>query len=42
MEPPPPYAPAEFKEFIRNDIDRWSHFVAIVGLDKLKGETAPQ
>jgi tripartite-type tricarboxylate transporter receptor subunit TctC len=40
--PPPPYAPAEFRAFIRNDIARWAHFVEIVGLDKLKGEIPPQ
>jgi tripartite-type tricarboxylate transporter receptor subunit TctC len=38
MEPPPAYAPAEVKAFIRDDIARWTHFVEMVGLDKLKGE----
>ena len=39
MDPPPPYAPADFRKFIENDIVRWMQFVEAVGVDKLKGET---
>jgi tripartite-type tricarboxylate transporter receptor subunit TctC len=38
MEPPPPYSPEEIKNFIRDDIARWTKFVATIGIDKLKGE----
>jgi tripartite-type tricarboxylate transporter receptor subunit TctC len=38
MEPPPPYAPAEFRTFVENDITRWTRFVAAVGVEKLKGD----
>jgi tripartite-type tricarboxylate transporter receptor subunit TctC len=38
MEPPPPYSPKELKDFIRDDIARWTKFVATIGIDKLKGE----
>jgi tripartite-type tricarboxylate transporter receptor subunit TctC len=38
MEPPPPYSPRELKDFIRDDIARWTQFVATIGIDKLKGE----
>jgi tripartite-type tricarboxylate transporter receptor subunit TctC len=37
MEPPPHYAPAQFREFIAGDIARWTKFVNAVGLDKLEG-----
>jgi tripartite-type tricarboxylate transporter receptor subunit TctC len=40
MEPPPPYNPAQVREFIDNDVKRWSGFVNAVGKDKLTG--APQ
>jgi tripartite-type tricarboxylate transporter receptor subunit TctC len=39
MEPPPPYAPKEFGDFIANDIARWTRFVDTVGIDKLSSET---
>ena len=38
MEPPPPYSPTELKDFIRDDIARWTRFVDTIGSDKLKGE----
>jgi tripartite-type tricarboxylate transporter receptor subunit TctC len=38
MEPPPSYSPTELKDFIRDDIARWTRFVDTIGSDKLKGE----
>ena len=35
MEPPPPYGPAEVRQFIADDIARWTLFVDAVGIDKL-------
>ena len=40
MEPPPPQSPAEFRRFIENDIARWTQFVDVVGVEKLKGDTS--
>ncbi len=36
MEPPPPYTSAQFGEFVRNDVARWTEFVNAVGLEKLR------
>jgi tripartite-type tricarboxylate transporter receptor subunit TctC len=36
MEPPPPYTSAQFGDFIRSDIARWTEFVNAVGLEKLR------
>ena len=41
MEPPPPHGPAQVREFIRNDIARWTRFVDAVGPDKLRDGTSP-
>ena len=38
MEPAPPYSPGELKDFIRDDIARWTKFVAAIGIEKLRGE----
>jgi tripartite-type tricarboxylate transporter receptor subunit TctC len=42
MEPPPPYGPAQVRQFIQDDIARWTKFVNEVGLDKLRDGSAPQ
>jgi tripartite-type tricarboxylate transporter receptor subunit TctC len=42
MEPPPAYGPAQVRQFIEDDIARWSKFVNEVGLDKLRDGPAPQ
>jgi tripartite-type tricarboxylate transporter receptor subunit TctC len=36
MEMPPPYAPAQVAEFIRDDVARWTQLVEAVGLEKLR------
>ncbi len=36
MEPPPSVGPEQVREFIQNDIARWTRFVAAVGPDKLR------
>src|SRR5215467_8926114 len=41
METPPAYAPAQVRDFIRNDVARWTQLVEAVGLEKLReGSTA--
>jgi tripartite-type tricarboxylate transporter receptor subunit TctC len=35
IEPMPPATPAQFREFIANDIARWTRIVDAIGLDKL-------
>jgi tripartite-type tricarboxylate transporter receptor subunit TctC len=35
MEPPPPYGPAAVRQFIADDIARWTQFVDAIGVDKL-------
>ena len=40
MEPPPAYGPAQVRQFIEDDIARWSKFVNEVGLDKLRDGTS--
>lgn len=35
LEPPPQYDPAQFGEFIGQDIARWKSYVAAIGIDKL-------
>lgn len=42
MEPPPPYGPAEVREFLADDIARWTRFVDAVGVDKLTQDGQPQ
>jgi tripartite-type tricarboxylate transporter receptor subunit TctC len=42
MEPPPAYGPAQVRQFIQDDIARWTKFVNEVGLDKLRDGPAPQ
>jgi tripartite-type tricarboxylate transporter receptor subunit TctC len=42
MEPPPPYGPAEVRQFIADDIARWTLFVDAVGIDKLTEDTHKQ
>jgi tripartite-type tricarboxylate transporter receptor subunit TctC len=42
MEPPPAYGPAQVRQFIQDDIARWTKFVNEVGLDKLRDGSAPQ
>ena len=37
MEPTPRQNPAQFREFIAGDIERWTKFVSAVGRDKLTG-----
>jgi tripartite-type tricarboxylate transporter receptor subunit TctC len=36
METPPPYAPGQVAEFIRDDVARWTQLVEAVGLEKLR------
>jgi tripartite-type tricarboxylate transporter receptor subunit TctC len=40
MEPSPAIDPAHVGNFIRRDLDRWSQFVAAVGLEKLSSENS--
>ena len=42
MEPPPAYGPAQVRQFVQDDIARWTKFVNEVGLDKLRDGSAPQ
>jgi len=35
MEPPPAYGPAAVRQFIADDIARWTQFVDAIGVDKL-------
>jgi tripartite-type tricarboxylate transporter receptor subunit TctC len=42
MEPPPAYGPAQVRQFIEDDIARWTKFVNEVGLDKLRDGSVPQ
>jgi tripartite-type tricarboxylate transporter receptor subunit TctC len=42
MEPPPAYRPAQVRQFIEDDIARWTKFVNEVGLDKLRDGSVPQ
>lgn len=40
MEPPPPYGPAAVRQFIADDIARWTQFVDAIGVDKLNPASA--
>jgi len=42
METPPILGPAQVGTFIKDDIARWTRYVDVVGLDKLKDGSAPQ
>lgn len=42
MEPPPPDGPAEVRQFIADDIARWTSFVDAVGIDKLTQDSQKQ
>ena len=42
IEPQPAYGPAQVRQFIQDDIARWTKFVSEVGLDKLRDGPAPQ
>lgn len=42
MEPPPPDGPAAVRQFIADDIARWTSFVDAVGVDKLTQDSQKQ
>jgi hypothetical protein len=42
MEPPPPAGPTEVREFIADDIARWTSFVDAAGVDKLTQDSQKQ
>jgi tripartite-type tricarboxylate transporter receptor subunit TctC len=42
LEPPPAYSPAEFGNFIAQDVARWKGYVGAIGLDKLRDPSQRQ
>jgi tripartite-type tricarboxylate transporter receptor subunit TctC len=42
METPPAYTPAQVRDFIRDDVARWTRLVEAVGLEKLRDGAARQ